>query len=522
MKKITFLFLTFVLSIGYCQSPTDNATAPPVRDAGDVISIFSGEYANVSGTDYNPNWGQAGFGSANTAFDPGTGDLVLAYPNFNYQGNQFGSTQNISAMEFLHVDIWINGTFNPNVFVISSGAEIAHPVSNTGAQSWISVDIPVAGITGDLSNAIQFKFDGGNGSTDAIYVDNLYFWKNPADPSSDATLSDLQVGGATISGFSSGTTSYTYELVSGSTTPLDITLATTTQAGANAVINQATTVPGDATVVVTASNGTDMVTYTVSFAGTFPTNSISPTVPDGETYSIYNDTNGYSTTFPFAYDFGSVAGEPDVDPSANENKVLKYDFSVAGYGAGEGGPDDISSYGFVSFDYWAVAGVPGFRCEMISNDGGVAGFVYEVGTDEAVVNEAWTKVVIPMSHFTNLGFSATNFFQWKFDPFMQSVAQGGIVYIDNLLVTQGNPLSVNNFEASEFKVFPNPTNNEWNISGNTVINNIAVYDILGKRVISMAPNSTESKIDASTLRTGVYFARIDGANGSKTIKLVRE
>ncbi len=247
-----------------------------------------------------------------------------------------------------------------------------------------------------------------------------------------------------------------------------------------------------------------------------------PLSTDGNTYSIYNDTNGYSTTFPFAYDFGTIGGEPDLDTGAAENKALQFNFNVAGYGAGEGGPDDISSYGFVSFDYWAAAGTPGFRCEMISNDGGVAGFVYEVGTDEAVVNEAWTKVVIPMSHFTNLGFSAANFFQWKFDPFMQSVAQGGIVYIDNFLVTQGNPLSVDNFETTEFRVFPNPTNSEWNISGNSEIKNVAVYDILGKRVLSMTPNSTESKIDATALRTGVYFARIEGANGSKTIRLVRE
>ena len=46
-------------------------------------------------------------------------------------------------MEYLHVDIWVDGTFDPRVFVISSGTEIPHTITNTGAQSWISVDIPV-------------------------------------------------------------------------------------------------------------------------------------------------------------------------------------------------------------------------------------------------------------------------------------------------------------------------------------------------------------------------------------------
>ncbi|WP_412561694.1 T9SS type A sorting domain-containing protein [Winogradskyella sp. MIT101101] len=247
-----------------------------------------------------------------------------------------------------------------------------------------------------------------------------------------------------------------------------------------------------------------------------------PTSSDGETYSIYNDTNAYSTFLVFDYDFGSVAGEPDLDPGAGENKALKFDFSVAGYGVGEGGPDDVSSYNFVSFDYFARAGIPGFRFVMISNDGGVTEHNYEIGVDEAVVNEQWTKVVIPMSFFTNLGFSDTNFWQWKMDPFMQDPGQGGVVYVDNILLTQGNPLSVDGFETTEFKAFPNPTNNNWNISGSTTIQTTTVYDILGKQVMALKPNSNSFVIEASSLKTGVYFARLESDNGSKTIKLVRQ
>ena len=31
----------------------------PIIDASNVISIYSDAYSNVSGTDLNPNWGQA-------------------------------------------------------------------------------------------------------------------------------------------------------------------------------------------------------------------------------------------------------------------------------------------------------------------------------------------------------------------------------------------------------------------------------------------------------------------------------
>ncbi|WP_245925647.1 CotH kinase family protein [Algibacter marinivivus] len=157
-------------------TPIEDAPTPPNRNASDVISIFSEAYINVPDVYFNPDWAQNT--SVNEAFEivPGSGNLSLEYSNFNYQGTHWGDhPQDISAMEFLHVDIWTNNSA-PNVYVISSGDEIAHPISSQPG-SWKSVDIPITGITGDLTNAYQFKFDNGNGGK--IYVDNLYFWKTP-------------------------------------------------------------------------------------------------------------------------------------------------------------------------------------------------------------------------------------------------------------------------------------------------------------------------------------------------------
>ena len=78
--------------------PTNNA-ADPTPLAADVISIFSDTYTDVSGSDFNPNWGQSGHGSVNASFDPGTGNTVLAYTNFDYQGVQFGSNQDIDSAD---------------------------------------------------------------------------------------------------------------------------------------------------------------------------------------------------------------------------------------------------------------------------------------------------------------------------------------------------------------------------------------------------------------------------------------
>ena len=44
---------------GTATEPTAAAPTPPARAAADVVSIFSGAYTNITGTDFNPNWGQS-------------------------------------------------------------------------------------------------------------------------------------------------------------------------------------------------------------------------------------------------------------------------------------------------------------------------------------------------------------------------------------------------------------------------------------------------------------------------------
>ena len=107
MKKLSFLLFLFVTNLAFSQAPTIDAPTPPNQNPIDVISIFSDAYNNITGANYNPDWQQNGFVSASASFEPtGSGNVVLAYPNFNYQGIEFNSVQDITSMEFLHLDIW--------------------------------------------------------------------------------------------------------------------------------------------------------------------------------------------------------------------------------------------------------------------------------------------------------------------------------------------------------------------------------------------------------------------------------
>ena len=84
------------------------------------------------------------------------------------------------------------------------------------------------------------------------------------------------------------------------------------------------------------------------------------------------------------------------------------------------------------------------------------------------------------------------------------------------------PLSTEEFNLREVKVFPNPAKDDWTIISNQQINNIQIYDMLGKLVTDMDVQNNEVRIDASTLNSGIYFARIDAVNGKANVKLVKK
>jgi hypothetical protein len=89
--------------------------------------------------------------------------------------------------------------------------------------------------------------------------------KVPIDSSTDATLSTLIYNGVSVTGFYSSKLTYNVVLPAG-TTAIPVVAATVNNTGkATASVTQATGLPGSATVVVTAQDGTTHRTYTINF-----------------------------------------------------------------------------------------------------------------------------------------------------------------------------------------------------------------------------------------------------------------
>lgn len=528
MKKITLLLLLTVLfntTFTYAQ-PANNAPVP-TNAAADVISVYGGAFTSVA-TNFDPNWGQTGHGQVNPDYDPGTGNLVMAYPNFNYQGTEL-TTQNASGMEYLHIDVWTSTATNLKVSPINNGTGVAEilvevPLVQNG---WSSVNLPKSAFTGMTWDAVyQIKFDGNGGvSPSTIYLDNVYFWKAATAPASDASLSDLQINGSTMQGFSTTVTGYTYELVVGTTTAPQITSAVPTNAGATITsITQAPGIPGTASVLVTSQNGLVTKTYTINFVATFPNISPNPTTPNNQVLSIYGDTGGYTNIWTPDYTFGGFSGKPDLDPGAGVNEALKMNFAVQGYGEGTNLVTDISAYQWLHFDYFADANSSEIRFIVIGNNGGAVNeYVYELrttGSNGTLVQGSWQSVNVPLSFFTGLGFNKANFFQFKLGT--SSDLASDYVYFDNIYFSGVEPtMKTDSFDKVAFSAYPNPTQNKWNITASQNITSVQLFDVSGKQIKTVQPNQSTAVIDASDLSNGLYFANVQTAGGSKTVKLVK-
>lgn len=84
-------------------------------------------------------------------------------------------------------------------------------------------------------------------------------------------------------------------------------------------------------------------------------------------------------------------------------------------------------------------------------------------------------------------------------------------------------LGFKDFSEKPFKIYPNPSKDQWTIkSSNIIMTSIELFDVLGKKVWSLTPNTVEVKIDASGLISGLYFAKIETAIGSKSVKLIKQ
>ncbi|WP_162182444.1 T9SS type A sorting domain-containing protein [Lacinutrix jangbogonensis] len=139
------------------------------------------------------------------------------------------------------------------------------------------------------------------------------------------------------------------------------------------------------------------------------------------------------------------------------------------------------------------------------------------GTQYALFTDCNTELSCNTSANTGLIAMATYYLAVTDDGTVTRAPGASTIKIDDT-----STLSNSEFSLSQFSVFPNPTNNNWNVQGTQDVKTVVVFDVLGKQVLTLQPNTKDFVITSEALNSGLYFARIQGTTGTKTLKLIKK
>ncbi len=80
-------------------------------------------------------------------------------------------------------------------------------------------------------------------------------------------------------------------------------------------------------------------------------------------------------------------------------------------------------------------------------------------------------------------------------------------------------INENSSEKEEFNIYPNPSNNIINIASSNNVEEVSIYDINSKKVLT---SRTSAIIDVSKLNSGIYFIKVQTDKGEFSQKFIKE
>jgi len=84
-------------------------------------------------------------------------------------------------------------------------------------------------------------------------------------------------------------------------------------------------------------------------------------------------------------------------------------------------------------------------------------------------------------------------------------------------------LSLDETVLESISLYPNPTKGQITIiSPNTLIENITLFDLQGREVVSKNETGTSVRLDISQLQSSVYFVKIDTQEGTITKRILKK
>jgi hypothetical protein len=94
------------------------------------------------------------------------------------------------------------------------------------------------------------------------------------------------------------------------------------------------------------------------------------------------------------------------------------------------------------------------------------------------------------------------------------------LFVDDIVIDIA--LSINNPDNNVFSYYPNPVNDVLNLSSSQNMSDVAVYNLLGQKVLENSINANSAKVDMSGLSAGSYLVKVTADSQTKTIKVIKQ
>ena len=498
MKKITLLLTLLISSIGFSQELLTNGDF----ETGDTTG-WIGNAANIV-TEGGNSYNSANVAAAGNSFDVNLSQVlsITSGQTYTLRFDAWSDRdRTLIAGIGLNESPWTNTIETVNL-TSSSQSYVLTLTANFGLAN--------SRVLFDMGAAVGF-----------VGIDNVSL--QVLNPEDDARLSDLKIDGTSIVGFDAAKTTYEYEVASGGVVPT-IT-ATASNTNATVTITPATAIPGDTTIKVVSVNSSDTKTYTVSFiTEVAPTNA--PTTPPArnswDVISLYGDAYGTATGLNgVSWDSGSEA----VEGTYANNKALKI---INGNGdfvgfevANTEGFVDATNMTHVHVDFWVKGSyVTGQVLKIKLSNHNTAGSEINAIIKEIVPSatdvEKWISLDLP------LATDAREKIAQIILIYTNSAVPPSVVYADNIYMYRAATASVDKNNLLNVSLSPSPAANDLRISAQATIENVTIYNVLGKTVLNAKINKKEDVINVSSLDTGVYILKYTINNAVGTMKFVKE
>jgi len=540
MKKITLLF-TLLLSTVFYQIQGQ--------------TLFDYETPATS-TGFG-SWGAAGFAQIANPDKSGinTSDNVGQFSHDGSAGyigiESDGAFDNIdfTATPYFRMKVWVDEPVeiifklqnNPSWW---ENSEQKYYVTESETDQWIELAFNFEGNSATNYNRVVLYFDGGNnipsGAGHKYYFDDIeksnvpppaLVSLNPANGETDVNLFTMctiesnysmqNIDDSEITEVSS-----IVWLKEGSATGTDVGFEAFISDDKkkisilpNQLIDPSTTYfYGVVDNVIEHSTGEVVVGVSSSFT----------TTTDAPLMTVYNDFDGNSLC-SVVETMGDVLPLFSIvdDPENNSNKVLKFEKNSAWSGWNRvhlelQDPIDLTQDKVFSMRVYSP--IKTWVRLKIGDQKEDGGHNYEQDSDVLVI-DGWQTLYFDYSSNYASDTNAADATDFKYISiyFGGGDATPNDFLIDDVVgASLATTASIKDFEIEGLAAYPNPTNSKWTISTrNQEIQAIEVYNVIGKRVLSLKPNTMSAKVDASSLAPGVYIATITTEKGTSSRKLIK-